>query len=507
MNLADFVALWQARPFRAFRLRTADTVLTVDYPLAAALLADQSAVAIVAGEAVRQVPLAGITGAEAYGPALDLPEAIAAVGPDRVGRDATLLAAVQRASEPPAPPAPAADPGRVAYTSSRAAGGRHEVHATVFDRKGAVLFETAGTSWRAHGHDTFENGTALYLHHLAHPTVEQRILIWPPEQGSFESFAEATGLPRLRQDLETRDRRLARRPASPEQPKPAWFRATRVSYPEIPDNDRALALGREPDEFERFETRLTRTVLADGTRVVQPSLIDLAAEAILFHVVGTEWTGGVERRDESFVFRLQDTGQSGADLSFTVDPRRLTAVLHEGGRAWPLGFFQRALHNFTLHRQESLLRAELVAGPAAPRQPDHSWSIASGYRIELWGGDTRHPLPFLQPLILDPDGNPSLDLRATAWGARAEPDPVRPRVRLRLVSHEMTDRLADARLTLEIDLRAQVVTCAGFQGATCLGMLQAALRHIRGVRWLQEELPSWLAKGRELPPPVDDAPP
>ncbi len=49
MSIQDFVTLWQARPFRAFRLRTARGAIEVDYPLQATLTPDE--VVLVAGAA------------------------------------------------------------------------------------------------------------------------------------------------------------------------------------------------------------------------------------------------------------------------------------------------------------------------------------------------------------------------------------------------------------------------------------------------------------------------
>lgn len=502
MTLPEFVSLWQARPFRAFRLRTADTTLAVDHPLGAALLPAQMAIAVIEGDTAKVVPLADIAHGGAHGPPLDPAAAVAAIDPVRLAHEAALLAAIQRTTEPPAPATPPVrDPGRVEYRTIRAADGSQVVHATVFTREDRMAFGTEGTNWRAHGHEAFENGTALYLHHAAHPTVEQRILLWPPDRGTFDSFAEARPLDALRRELVHRDSRLVRKPAKPASPPPAWYRSIVPAYPRIRDDERLLAFGRDDDDFDRYETRLTHGVAGSGHPVTQPSLIDVAAESILFHVAGTAWSGDVERRDETFVFRLEDTESSGAIVAFTVDPRRLTARLNDDGRPWPLGFFQRALHNFMLHGQWDLLRASLHAGPPGVKRPDHFWPLAGNYRLELWPGDVRHPLPFLQPLILDPQENPLLDLRATAWAAVVQPQPGVPRVRLRLVSHESTERLADGRLTIEIELLARYITCPGYRGSTSLGMLQALLRQVRGTKWLHEELPRWLAKGRDVPRP------
>jgi hypothetical protein len=67
------------------------------------------------------------------------------------------------------------------------------------------------------------------------------------------------------------------------------------------------------------------------------------------------------------------------------------------------------------------------------------------------------------------------------------------------VSHEDRDRLADPRLELTVDLISHRVTTAGYPGSTSLGMLQAMLRNIRGAKWLAEDLPRWMAKGRDVP--------
>ncbi len=47
----------------------------------------------------------------------------------------------------------------------------------------------------------------------------------------------------------------------------------------------------------------------------------------------------------------------------------------------------------------------------------------------------------------------------------------------------------------------QVSQILRIKGSTTLGMIQAMVRHVRGVKWLAEELPTWFAKGRLLPLP------
>ena len=502
MTLPEFVALWQARPFRAFHLHTASGVFTVDYPLAATLVPAREAVAIVQGRRVRLVPLATIEGSELNGPPLDPSAAIAAIPPDRLARDAQLLAQAQAdGSAAPPPQSPARDPGRIDLHASRGADGILVVHATVSTRDGRALFSTAGTRWNLHGHERFENGTTLYLHHPEHPTVEQRILIWPPDTGTFDSFAEAVPLEALRRELERRDTRLSRRPAKRLTPPAAWFREIIPVYPEPYDDGKARIFGPDEDDFDRFEIRLVERPIADGRKVRNPCLIDVASEKILFQLIDTAWDGDVVRTGKEFVFSLEHAGPSGAVVRFIVDPRRLSARMADDGHPWPLGFFERSLHNFALYEKWDLLRAALHVGPPGPKQPDLMLPFAGDYRVEFWSATAWFPLPFLQPHVVAPDGRTLLDLRTTAWAAVVRIVPGTQQVRLRLVSHEAKDRLADPRLELAVDLPSQRVTAAGYPGSTSLGMIQAMVRNIRGSTWLAEELPRWMTKGRDVPLP------
>ena len=128
---------------------------------------------------------------------------------------------------------PKADPGTARFMATRSAEGVHVVHATLSSRKGARLFDTADTRWNVHGIEVFENGTSLYLHHLDHTTVEQRIIIWPPDKGTFESFSEGQSLKKLRAELERRDRKLTTKPAPTVEPKTKYLESIVPEYPPL----------------------------------------------------------------------------------------------------------------------------------------------------------------------------------------------------------------------------------------------------------------------------------
>lgn len=502
MSIQDFVTLWQARPFRAFRLRTARGAIEVDYPLQATLTPDE--VVLVAGAAgVERLTLADIEGGDPVGPALAPEQVVAAVDPVRLARDASLLSNASAECSAPADEVrrPACDPGRVEFRLSRGPKGERMVNVAVQQRNGTPLFSTDGTRWNVHGTERFENGTSLYLHHLDHPTVEQRVIIWPPDRGTFESFSEALDLAPLRRELEKRDLRLAARPAKESSPPAAWFRQITPDYPrpKVDGRRAAFGSGRDEDDFDRFELRFVTRELADGRTVRNPCVLDVLGEEIVFNLVDTEWDATGKRGDETFALALNHAGVPDVAFALTLDPRRLTARVGGERAAVPLLFLERQLQNFCLHRRGNLLLAALRAGPTRARESALLIPLADGFRAELWPGDVRVPLPFLQPRLLDAHGRTLLDLRATAWAAEVEPWAATPGVTLRLVSHEPTRRRAPLRLELQIDLVARQVTCRGVKGSTSLGMLQALVRHVRGVKWLNEELPAWLAKGRAVP--------
>ena len=43
------------------------------------------------------------------------------------------------------------------------------------------------------------------------------------------------------------------------------------------------------------------------------------------------------------------------------------------------------------------------------------------------------------------------------------------------------------------------VTSPKLKGSMMMGMLQAMVRHVSGVKWMHEEIPQWFEKSRSLP--------
>lgn len=504
MSIQEFTALWQARPFRAFRLHTKRGVFSVGHPLATALTPAMRVAVIASDTHAESLALEEIERAEVHGMPIAPTAALEALAPETLARHAQLLSQLgdPAPSRPQKARKPAFDPGTVAFQTATQPDGTFVVHATVSTRDGTPIFTTAGTRWNLHGTDRFENGTHLYLHHLDHPTTEQRLIVWPPDTGSFDSFGESQPLPTLRRELEERAARLAAKPARPFAPPAAWFNRIQEEYPVIPPDGRAAAFGADPDDdFDRFELRLAVPRRKDGRRVHNPCLVDVLGEAFLFNLVDTDWHATFQRVPPTFTLTLHHVRCEGSSLEIEIEPRRLIARIDRRPAELPLGFVERTLRNFELYARWDLMLAALHAGPPAAKKPDVVLPLAPGYFAELWSADPTYPLPFLQPRILGRDGGALLDLRTTAWATRIQADPTQPRLTLQLLSHEEKKREAGPKLELQLDLVTRRVTCAGRKGTLPLGMLQKILHHARGLKWLGEELSAWFDKAKPLPAP------
>lgn len=506
MTLADFIAVWQAQPFRAFRLHTARGVLTINYPLVAALSPDMSVWIISGNEQVEEIALDEIARVEIYGEPVSLADAINAISPEVLARNAQLMANAQKRREQRDGPTVVEsrfDPGTVSFLSARSKNGVHVVQASVSTRDGHPIFNTAIGRWNLHGVEQFENGTSLYLHHLDDPTTEQRVIIWPPDRGTLESFAEAKSLQALRDDLSERDARLTARLTKPEKPPPSYYREILPDYPAVIPDGQSEAYGEDPDDrdMDRFEIHLVPRKLGDGASVNNPCLVDVPSEKFCFDLTETAWDATFKRGTDTIALTLSYAGKKLKKLKLTIDPYRRCACMKGVEGELPLAFIERELRNYELYESWPLLIDALRTGPDRFKQPDVVLPLTQGLTAEMWAGETRFPLPFLQPRLLNSDGQPLLDLRATTWAAYVTGEKTGSVVSLRLLSHERKNRHVDPRWELLIDCVTQRVVCRGYEGATTVGMIQSMLRRVRGVEWLHKELPQWLEKGRPLPAP------
>lgn len=507
MTLQDFIVVWQAQPFRAFRLYTERDVLTVTNPLAVAFSPRMQLLIALEDGRGEKLEVNEIKRAEVFGEPISLADLIGGIDPAILVRNTQLMAAMQAGETPETAVEPAAvssfDPGRVSLLGAHLKEGIYLVQATVATREGHPILSTAGTRWNLHGVEQFENGTSLYLHHLDDPTVEERVIVWPPDKATLNSFAEAKTPAALMNDLGKRDERLTAKPVKPPEPPAAYFRKILREYPSTEPDERAIEFGvvRDESDFDRFEIHLVARQLTNGVTVQNPCLVDVPAERFLFDLTETDWDATFERGKESITLILRYPRSGPDELELTIDPYRLAVRVkgHEGDL--PLGFVENELRNYALYEVWNLMADALRAGPDRLKQPNLVLPLAQGFTAELWAGETIFPLPFLQPRFLAADEKTLLDFRATPWAAALIADQTKPTVMLRLWSNERTDRCADPRFDLQVDLVTHRVTCRELEGATTLGMIQAMIRRVRGIKWLTEELPKWMEKGRSLPAP------
>jgi hypothetical protein len=507
MTIQDFIPIWQAQPFRAFRVHTMRGVFDVKYPMAASLTREMRIAVVVDDSRVETFALDEITQCEAFGAPMSVADAMSAIPPEILARHAQLLSQALSATErePEAssvPPASAFDSGRVSMISEHGPDGIHVVRATVHTRDGVKMLSTADTRWNVHGVEQFENGTSLYLHHLDHPIDEQRIILWPPDTGTFESFAEGMPAAALEEQLRRRDEELAAKPAKPVEPPASYFRKITREW-EIGEIDgRAEAFGEDEAALDpdRYEFVLVPRIAESGREVANPVLTDIMREEIIFNLVDTDWDATGDRDGRNWHISLRHASSPGeATVLHVVDVDRRGAMSDASTILRPLAWIERHLRNFGLYESWNVMYDALLAGPVKRNTPDVVIPLENGFSAELWAGEPRFPTPFLQPHIVDAQGRTVFDLRSTTWSARIRTDQKRPRVILVFSSGVQEAREIASQYPLELDLISHRVTCPNLEGSTTIGMVQALIRRVRGVPWMLEEIPKWFEKGRTLP--------
>ena len=502
MTLQDFIPIWQAQPFRAFRMHTARGEFVATYPMAVALTPQMRVVIVLDDSRVETFALDEIAHCEAFGEPMSVAESFSAIPPEKLALHAQLISQAQAASQPDTAVAPQAfDPGRVVMVSAQAPDGVQIVHAALETRDGEQMFSTAGTRWSLHGIEQFDNGTSLYLHHLDHPTVEQRVMLWPPDRGTFDSFAEAMSTSALAEELHRRDTELTAKPSQPVQPPSAYFRKIVGNWELAEIDRRAEAFGADAAALDpaRYEFVLVPQVMKSGREVRNPVLTDIMKEEIVFNLADTEWDASGQRVERTWHISLRHPSSAGYETTLHVDGDRRGATIDGDSTLLPLAWIERHLRNFALYESWVAMYQSLRAGPVQQNQPDVSIPLEAGLRAELWAGEPRYSLPFLQPHILDAAGRTVFDLRATTWAAAIHADKRRPGVTLLFSTGERGTHESAAPYPLELDLVTHRVTCPNLEGSTTIGMLQSVVRHVRSVPWLLEEIPKWFEKGRLLP--------
>src|SRR5262245_54641402 len=139
MTFQDFIPIWQAQPFRAFRLHTARGRFDVNYPMGASLTPQMRIAVVVDDSRVETFALDEITQCEAFGAPKSVADAVNVIPAEILARHAQLLSQALSDPEPElsAAPLPSAfDSGKVSMISGEAPDGVHVVHATVHTHDG-----------------------------------------------------------------------------------------------------------------------------------------------------------------------------------------------------------------------------------------------------------------------------------------------------------------------------------------------------------------------------------
>lgn len=507
MTIQEFIPYWQPQPFRPFQLLTSGGSFPVPTPLHIALTPGMDVAVIVETSGslhVELVPLAQIRQCEFTGPPQELAELIPGIEPARLTRISQLLAAVTMetapatAEEKVAPAVSSVSSGSLTFHSSQTPEGVLWVHVVVADRDGETMFSTFGTRWNLHGVESFESGTSLYLHHLDNPTVEQRVILWPPDRGTFQSFSEAQSPTELTAELVKRDAQWTEKPAVHTEPTQAYLRRIARKFPFSSRNDALALLGREDPGPDRFALQTVTRKTAKGASVRNVQVTDTLLKSVLFDLTGTDWHCLARSTIAPDQLSLR-YGPKGPALKLTVDWIDGAAIVNTDPTVLPLSFVARQLIHFQLHEHWPVLLAALSAGPVSSGEPELKLPAPTGFQLDLWPGEPHVALPFLQPRIVDPRGRTLVDFRTSNWGAVVRVNPAESQLALQLISSAPGERINDPSLEVWLDLVTHRVSSRHFAGWTPLGLFQRLVRTVSGVPWMREELPLWLAKGKSLP--------
>lgn len=487
MTPLDFVGFWHANPFRPFRILTASALLDVSSPLQVAMSPSMQRVTVSLDDATHSLDVADILRCEWLSPDPGEGRASHPLSPD--ARPAPPQIDLSRYQP---------DPGALSLLSLTLADGSAITHVALTDRDGNSAFSTAGTRWDIHGIERFENGASLFLHHLDDPTTQRRVLVWPGNGGSFDSFAERADAPGLNAALRTLDTQLSASPLDPAPPDHYFTSATPAPKPPPMPFRNYWELDRpEPFNASRFTLDVDDVEYGPHRWSEAIRLTDTLNKEVVLDLFGTLWDCDVSREPDSHALTLSLDHHPGS-LSLHIKPHKRSARLLPGGSDIPLDFLNRHLRNFSLYASIDALRAALRAGPQGSEHPAVVLPNHHGHRIELWAGHADWPTPFLHPRILAPSGRELLDLRGSWWAALVEPDTTGSALTLRLWFRDEAGRNDVLSNRLWIDLPSRRVTSHTLPGFTTLGVIHHLAHHSRDPGYLLRDLREAFARGAAL---------
>lgn len=473
MSALDLLALCQARPFRPFRVTTASgDAFTIERAEQAAIAPDLSRLVILFED----------------GRTLALKPADIA---------ACTLLETEPAHTPPAGDSLAAAPSQArpcqcAFLVHTQTDGARIVSAGVMDQAGTSCFTTAGLRWDVHGAECFENGVTLWMHHADDPLREIRLLVWPPAEASFETYAEAMPLPEVLEALKRRDAALREAAAATPRPEAAALAPPKQDEP---------APCPTPGEGDDFVLEFEHTSVGKNDFAATPHIRNQQTRSAVLDLRGTRWDAAPLEADPPRIrLRFRRYPRGSETFETVIDPVRVCA--HIDGARLPLAYFERLLRNYPAHGDWEALLEAFRDGPARPGAPELSLSAAEGRcRVELWPGVHGAPLPFLVPRILGPNASVQLDLRNSAWGAQIEIWKDAPKLTFQLLHQAPREREALLNHWFVADLLARRITCRGIPGATAFAALQQAAHACTAPSVLLDRITEAMARGVGIPLP------
>lgn len=371
MSAVAFITMWQAVPFRAFHVHLVD----------GRLVHIERALQVAAAGDLRQFVVMA-----ASGPVTFSPEQIASceviVPPSlREGAGGWAEATPEPLASPQSSPAPGTNAEQPALTNPYAldADALARLRATGVDpaairtyapdhggmmlmtcfthdsirltqfamkaRDGGTMLTSMSTRWNLHGLETFENGRTLHLSHADDPTLRQRVIVWPPDSGTFETFAERLPTAALQKELLARDERIMASPG--EIVPPANYDDSikpREAYTP-PAKPRYCKGEEEWDEepkqppgppVEDFKAETVPEETAPHRFEDQVRLVSKHGGPAVFDLTECGWFGGARLDPGVWRLDVHRSNEPGSALSVQVWPGRKQAFVRNGSGVYPI---------------------------------------------------------------------------------------------------------------------------------------------------------------------------